>query len=437
MNRFDFLLIFFAILIFVCSLAQFAVSTIHISTLDNDIGLDVLLSRKTTRAQSDDVISEREKSAVSTKDTPKIAIFFNTFSTNDTKLSSEIINEQYKAINRQPLLSQSNIYYSRLGNSTGDFRLKRCTNLNSRKCIKLTEQAKGDELVTLVPMYDFCKENPNFTVMYIHSKGTLSQNFKNNRLRDILMKAVTSKECLDLPKDGSCDTCSTQFTYFPVPSYAGNMFTARCSYVNKLIHPQKFIQEKERVINQMKSEITKVDDSQLWLKTKLYNDTEYSFRIELMKRLNPETSSVSWLGLGRYAAEHWLASHPHVKPCHVFSLQEGNPEIIYQHTFKLGLFKDAKLTKISDEMSKEYSERYWKWKARFVTHPWYSRDGKLYEYKKLYEAIPKADSWFFTFWSGFKINDPDWDFSSVNVENKLKDFVRWHSDQDENERKMK
>jgi len=80
--------------------------------------------------------------------------------------------------------------------------------------------------------------------------------------------------------------------------YPGNMFATTCEYVSQLLDPQtEFPQALQTVIAQVNASHTMVAD--------LYNFD------------NPSN-----LGLGRYAAEQWIASHPHVRPCDV---QHGTP----------------------------------------------------------------------------------------------------------------
>jgi len=105
---------------------------------------------------------------------------------------------------------------------------------------------------------------------------------------------------------------------------------------------------------------------------------------------------------------HWIGSHPDLKPCEVFGHDE-NPPIAYGRKIKIHEFKPPNLQKIQDTMTTNASEAFWvhRGQKQYVYHPWYAKDGRLYEYKNLYSKVPQNDSWFYTLWSRFPTPD-DW-----------------------------
>jgi hypothetical protein len=105
---------------------------------------------------------------------------------------------------------------------------------------------------------------------------------------------------------------------------------------------------------------------------------------------------------------HWIGSHPDLKPCEVFGHNE-NPPIAYGRKIKIHEFKSPNLQKIQDTMTTNASEAFWvhRGQKQYVYHPWYAKDGRLYEYKNLYSKVPQNDSWFYTLWSRFPTPD-DW-----------------------------
>jgi hypothetical protein len=73
----------------------------------------------------------------------------------------------------------------------------------------------------------------------------------------------------------------------------GNMWTVSCSYVSQLLPPEEFKERHEQTIG-------------AFLIMRLRGQmTSNTFRKERMDRY----------GLDRYAAEHWVGSHPAVRPC--------------------------------------------------------------------------------------------------------------------------
>ena len=138
----------------------------------------------------------------------------------------------------------------------------------------------GDEVETLELLWQHCNEHPSDKVVYIHSKGSFHYSKDNDKLRRFLTRGALSDECAQLP--GMCNVCSSRMSPMPHPHTSGNMWLARCDYVKKLPQPSMFA--------------------------------------DMMSRHMEEMHVVSrgcWpcLGLHRFAAEHWIHSHPAVKPC--------------------------------------------------------------------------------------------------------------------------
>eukprot|EP00984_Skeletonema_dohrnii_P038784 scaffold42455_cov322-Skeletonema_dohrnii-CCMP3373.AAC.1 len=77
----------------------------------------------------------------------------------------------------------------------------------------------------------------------------------------------------------SCDVCSWRFSPLPHPHNGGNMWAARCNYIRKLINPVMFPKS--------------------------------------MAQLYHDAGNDPWIGTGRYAAEHWVHSHPTIQACDV------------------------------------------------------------------------------------------------------------------------
>lgn len=138
----------------------------------------------------------------------------------------------------------------------------------------------GNEKETLGLLWEYCKSHPQEKVVYLHSKGSYHTSRHNTKRRRIITRGALSTECANLPE--TCNVCSSRMSPIPHPHPPGNMWLARCEYVQRLIDPRVFEDKMSEVPISEKLE-------------KPYPD--YCF------------------GHGRYAAEHWIHSHPTVKPC--------------------------------------------------------------------------------------------------------------------------
>jgi len=131
----------------------------------------------------------------------------------------------------------------------------------------------GDETGTLKYLWMHCQDNED-TVVYIHDKGSFHPTETNTLLRKFITRGALSEECSNMP--ASCNVCSSRMSPLPHPHTSGNMWAAKCNYIRKLFDPSKFAAKMSLI----------------------YGGGENSC-----------------IGTGRYAAEHWVHSHPSVKPC--------------------------------------------------------------------------------------------------------------------------
>jgi hypothetical protein len=160
--------------------------------------------------------------------------------------------------------------------------------LDCPTCHQLEYKNAGDEVITLQHVFDHCTQNPSERVLYMHTKGSFHRWPQNEALRRFLTKGVWSDECQHMPR--ACSACASRFSPLPHHHYPGNMWVARCEYISRLIAPSKFQAAMERV--------------------------------SLLAGAAPPLTANDrpWeLGLGRFALEHWLPSHPSHAPCEVYS----------------------------------------------------------------------------------------------------------------------
>jgi hypothetical protein len=200
---------------------------------------------------------------------------------------------------------------------------------------------KASEEVTLHSLWEHCRENPSDKVIYLHSKGSFTVKRENDLLRKFLTQGALSKECADLPL--TCNVCSSRMSPIPHPHTSGNMWLARCDYVSKLMDPHTFA--------------------------------------AAMKQIGAEV--VPWCrGSGRYAAEHWIHSHPAARPCDLHT----DPAFVWDY---------SPLPENEFPMELKPAPRYPL--AVYVKNQC-GKDGQLLqqrldEYQKLYQVAPTGAWW--------------------------------------------
>jgi hypothetical protein len=275
---------------------------------------------------------------------------------------------------------------------------------NNRTCLEIVAQPEGDEVLLLQPLHEYCVKNPLDRVIYIHSKGTSTRTASNDVLRNVLMKAVMSTECVDMPatNNGTCNACSTQLEVFPGVHYPGNMWVAECAYVKKLIPPKDFEKAKQKIMNDVLPATTKIIGKYEWYTVTLDNGTStFKFEGKELKRIKRKPHLI---GVGRYAMEHWLGSHPDFKPCDVFSPSNnpGTRKIDYNAAAEINCTALVPRLQISmkdrDCNQDRGCNRDWN---NVTRNPWFMHEGKLYEYKALYSKVPDNSSWFYRY---FKVD---------------------------------
>ena len=235
-------------------------------------------------------------------------------------------------------------------------------------------------------------------VLAMHSKGTFTSSEANDYLRDVLMKAITSDECVGMPDSGACSSCSSKFSQFPFSHYAGNMWVSDCDYVRKLIPPKDFEKAKQNLVDAMMNATTEVPQEELSPK-EIFDESRF-FKVTLGDGIKPfryqksvewQHSRVSWLGTGRYAMEHWLGSHPDFKPCEVFGTKDVGQYVRLEGPLE-------KVSELTANIS--YSESFTK-AARSNQNeqdffsPWFKLEGRIYSFRALYKKVPAKSSWIY------------------------------------------
>lgn len=306
------------------------------------------------------------------------AVFYNVYIPKEDDLQENalrIVKEQLKLKSESKSLQSVPLYYTLIGKNMLEELSELCLEFhggNGESCHLLQYVEEGDESLTLQAVFGYCQAHPTGTqVSYIHNKGSFHPSERNEKFRTFLNHGVfgsNGQACQDMPLD-SCNICGTRFATFPHYHMAGNMWTAQCDYIQKLIPPSQFPKQMD---DMMEYTIFSTSDKDIPKPTFQQYSEEYP------------------VGRGRYALEHWIASHPSIQPCDLYSRK-------YTHGYR-----DLPTLQTT-------------WKAKLATAPrfdihtflkisqlrgaWYCGPARLWEYAWLYGgAQPRVGHWIWQYY---------------------------------------
>ena len=236
---------------------------------------------------------------------------------------------------------------------------------NSDVTVVHHHDAEGDEPGTLDLLWKHCTNEVHSSnqVIYMHNKGSFHPSDANDKLRKFLTRGVLSEECENMPS--TCNICSSRMSPLPHPhtSTPGNMWVAKCEYIKKLINPLKFEARMVEYAKFMNFKWVKDDGCQ---------------------------------GSGRYAAEHWVHSHPSVNPCDLSTSDyvwnyDGLPE----NESEMMLLKPAPAPRYEQEAYV---------KKRVCGRVGVNPEQRLKEYSFLYNDTAVPSTWWG--WGFFNVSSP-------------------------------
>lgn len=315
---------------------------------------------------------------------PAHAVFYHIFfpSSDNVQHAIDIVNEQLGQVAR--LSPDSAVFATAIGPPRHVPAVDGLCRQHQLDC-QTTSHETGFEEVTLSRLQDFCQQYPASTVTYLHSKGTYHEMTVNEYWRPILTAAALSRDCQDGIRDNSCNVCGLQFftqwnTFFP-----GNMWTARCDYVQKLLPVDDMAAHYEQV-----------------------------FREVLLMRLRGQLSTdflkfdrPDFFGLDRYAGEQWIGSHPQLRPCDCDATGDldryiNQPSSLDDLSWAVGPrhegFASGKWDINPRVMQKAKNDR------SLRDRQFYLLPGHLLRWLHFYQEVPPADSWV---WQWFP-DGPTW-----------------------------
>lgn len=238
---------------------------------------------------------------------PSVAIFYHIFVPKGENMqvsqnrALSIIREQIIQVGDSLAtisnLTSTNLYYTTVGKPLDNgFVEDICNQYEHLRCRHLEHFDDGFEVQTLTKLYNHCQDHADDRVVYLHTKGSYNYRRSQNRVRQHVTDAVTSRDCIEQAHKEDCDLCGLLFLPRPSLHFTANMFNAQCRYIQKLLSPFDF----------QSSVVSLVAKG----KTLLENQTLLTNMIDAKLDCNN--------GLGRYAMEHWHGSHPSLhKTCDV------------------------------------------------------------------------------------------------------------------------
>jgi hypothetical protein len=314
------------------------------------------------------------------------AIFYNIFiptpsedgTTKRLDNALDIVSEQLNRKSVSRYANQAPIYYTLIGHNTTDEIQKNC---GESQCHLSHYGKEGDESLTLQSLWEYCQENPSSVVTYIHNKGSFHPSDRNTRLRTMVTKSVFSDQCQtisttdddDNRKHPKCNACSARFSPFPHWHMPGNMWTAQCSYVRNLHAPREFESKMKAMVD---STVENTDPS-------APRPSNAMIRAEYL------------VGLGRYSMEHWLGSHPDLRPCDVYD--DG----MYRNSYSYLPSKRDRWKPRLQEAPWSNADSYLKFIASSDSpREWFCGQARLLEFALLYDnKAPSADSFFWSYYA--------------------------------------
>ena len=321
------------------------------------------------------------------------AIFYNIFvpkHTNNQRLKSGsdpkenyalgLVEEQLKYFrSASEFVQRSSIHYTLIGDIKVSEDIDRLcndafgTNGDETKCHQLRAIEEGDEGLTLESVYDYCGEHPKAQVTYLHNKGSFHPSPHNTAMRRLLTKGVFSDECQAMPT-GECTVCASRFSPLPHTHMSGNMWTADCSYIQKLIRPSEFASRMDAMVEHSLA----LNDESIFPKPgRKYLERPYDY------------------GLNRFSFEYWVGSHPALKPCDVYPNSEYAYGFANLDASEAAISaKESGWKPILRKVPWIPLERFWHWSF----NEWFCGRGRLAQYKFLYGEYPDADSFFWPYY---------------------------------------
>jgi hypothetical protein len=279
-----------------------------------------------------------------------IPVFYNLFV--DPLANETEIKRIHDLVNNQLALKRAfhKVYVNSIGLASASRILEDIQDMTL-----LCHNATGSEMNRLRSIYNYCSQHPSSKVVYLHSKGSYHPRPENKALRQFLTRGALLTDC-SMTDPTTCHVCTSRFSPTPHPHNSGNMWTARCSYIKGLIPRQQFL--------------------------------ECMAQVERLTASN----NPACIGSRRMAAEHWVHSHPSVKPCDLFT----DPDFQWRYQY----LSSTSGTRPGDFSLQPAPRFAWNESKRgCMTSFGKHLQHRLAEYKCLYQQLPDDSWWGWKLWN--------------------------------------
>jgi hypothetical protein len=286
-----------------------------------------------------------------------IVIFYHIdIPVNSSTKALEIVREQLVERRKSLPVAGAPVYYITTGAETD------ISGHCSTNCERVKHIPNGTQLDTVNSLYHYCMNHPLDRVVYMYNKGADGNDEEvSDRLRLHLSRGIFSHDCLETAFDHNFTSCSVRFNTIPYFHFTGNMWTASCEYIQKLLPPRDYVVRRKQ----------------------LFDDIQNNPKL-LSYYFGNETGMLhqdGMLGIGDYALAPWINSHPLCKPADIF------PATFAYKTEKLSIIWKARLR----PPSLDRRQRMYSWGR---TDQWSYLPGREYEWNHFYPGeVPENSSW--------------------------------------------
>ena len=156
----------------------------------------------------------------------KIAIFYHLY---QTELSGLIYQQQMHRLHTSGLMDACEFIHIGI---VGEHEL---FSLPEKAKIQYNKRLTKDEGETVESMYRFCKENPDYKVLFFHAKGASRQFVPQLHAWRMFLEYIVIdrwKECIDKLKE--YDAVGSKLRLHPSPHFSGNFWWANADYAATL-----------------------------------------------------------------------------------------------------------------------------------------------------------------------------------------------------------
>jgi hypothetical protein len=298
-------------------------------------------------------------------------IFYNVYLPSEDleKLQNalRIVEEQMRQRKWSDPSLQSPVWYTLIGSTTSSS--SNLTDLCGPNCRQIGHVTEGDEVNTLQALWEYCQDHPEQLISYIHDKGSFHSTENNEKTRRTATKSALDcrTEMMKQPDLSQFNVCAGTMIVLPQYLCQANMWTAKCKYIRDLVRPTGYA--------------TAMQD--------FYDHVILSSEVQ-STCLRPITMKDNHLGLGRYAYERWVWSHPNVIPADVIPMRKVNFSE-FPPTWTPALGRSLKGSPKRMALDRGMGESSF---ARL--------EGRLLEWDFLYHRRPANDSWIWDYYRGYE-----------------------------------